>query len=440
MLFYLSCLLKASLSFIILTKFISDFTVDTSLIVFTSLQIILLDYIIFKDNDTAVKHISFSLSYLKKLERYLFLWSVDNHAYNNANNGAIKFKTIRSVNSKNYNRNGRKLETVKTANCKSNTAEMSESIGAPRPGLFAFTVLVSVLSFFCGSLFFFVSPLYSHEHVVIPDLKGLKQYSAGTNFMSFDGYLISYFKIKYNKDISRGEARKIIKDTLKNKSGYAVTTNDAAIDRINSVNICTTDDFEYKYNQCIAKLQNTIHSLRAINSGVERHTPEILSVAYSSAVKIGNTCSNISRANTSSPMANGFKKSRLAVRSSSTKINKPKNPVEAKLKRGTKCAVLLPFKNKNKQIGGAAANIEENAIYGIKNYLAHKGFCVISGADVAGVCFNLDKLDKFTINELSAKFDADYIITGSIDAESNAYLKVIDASNHKLYNSLDCLN
>jgi hypothetical protein len=299
---------------------------------------------------------------------------------------------------------------------------------------------VSVLSLFCGSLFFFVSPLYSHEHIVIPDLKGLKQYSADTNFMSFDGYLISYFKIKYNKDISRGEARKIIKDAFKNKSEYAVTANDTAIAKINSVNIGAADDFEYKYNECVTKLQNTIHSLRIINGGVKRHAPEMLSATHSSAVKINNTCLAVSCAKSSSRTADGFKKSSLAVQSSSAVLNKLKTPVEAKLKRGTKRAVLLPFKNKNKQAGAAAAISEENAIYSIKNYLTHKGFSVVSGADVAGVCFNLDKLDKSTINELAAKFDADYVVTGSIDAESNAYLKVIDASNHKLYNSFDCLN
>lgn len=351
MLFYLSCLLKASLSFIILTKFISEFTVDTSLVVFVSLQIILLDYIIFKDNDIPLKRISFSLSYLKKLDRYLF----------------------------------------------------------SLPGSVSYMIPISVLSLFCGSLFFFVSPLYSHEHIVIPDLKGLKQYSADTNFMSFDGYLISYFKIKYNKDISRGEAHKIIKDALKNKSEYAIASNDKAIAKINSVNIGAADNFEEKYNECIIKLQNTIQSMRVINSGVNRHAPEMMPAA-------------------------------VELKAKEVKI--PACREQAKPKYGTKRAVLLPFKNKAKKgaTGDSITNSEENAAYSIKNYLSHKGFSVISGADVAGVCFNLDNLDKSTINELAAKFGADYIVTGSIDADANAYLKVIDASSHKIYNSFDCLN
>lgn len=352
MLFYLSCLLKASLSFIILTKFISEFTVDTSLVVFVSLQIILLDYIIFKDNDIPLKRISFSFSYLKKLDRYLF----------------------------------------------------------SLPGSVSYMIPVSVLSLFCGSLFFFVSPLYSHEHIVIPDLKGLKQYSADTNFMSFDGYLVSYFKIKYNKDISRGEARKIIKDALKNKSEYAVAANDMAIAKINSVNIGATDNFEEKYNQCITKLQNTIQSMRVINAGVKRQAPKMMPAAV-----------------------------KLIKAKEVEKIKIPLCPEQAKPKYGTKRAVLLPFKNKAKK-GGSITNSEENAAYSIKNYLSHKGFSVISGAEVAGVCFNLDNLDKSTINELASKFGADYIVTGSIDADANAYLKVIDASSHKIYNSFDCLN
>ncbi len=392
MLFYLSCLLKASLSFIILTKFISGFTVDTSLVVFVSLQIILLDYIIFKDNDIPVKRISFSFSYLKKLERYIFLW----------------------------------------------------------PGLFASIVPVSVLSLFCGSLFFFVSPLYSHEHIVIPDLKGLKQYSADTNFMSFDGYLISYFKIKYNKDISRGEARKIIKDALKNKSEYVIAANDKAIAKINSVNIGGADNFEKKYNECIIKLQNTIQSMRIINGSVKRHATEMMPAAHAPVIKRYNA-GPAAKCPETHGKAGSLKQSSLAVQSSKSELINAKEvkkiemsvcSAQAKPKCGTKRAVLLPFKNKAKK-GGASGSIttsEENAVYSIKNYLSYKGFSVISGADVAGVCFNLDNLDKSTINELAARFGADYIVTGSIDADANAYLKVIDASNHKIYNSFDCLN
>lgn len=392
MLFYLSCLLKASLSFIILTKFISEFTVDTALIVFVSLQIILLDYIIFKDNDIPVKRISFSLSYLKKLDRYLF----------------------------------------------------------SLPGSVSYMIPVSVLSLFCGSLFFFVSPLYSHEHIVIPDLKGLKQYSADTNFMSFDGYLISYFKIKYNKDISRGEARKIIKDALKNKSEYAIAANDMAIAKINSVNIGAADNYEEKYNECVIKLQNTIQSMRIINGSVKRHAPEMMPATHAPFIKRDNAGSDAKYLETQH-RAVSLKQSSLAVQSSKPelinakevkKIEMPICPAQVKPKCGTKRAVLLPFKNKAKK-GGAGSNIvasEENAVYSIKNYLSYKGFSVISGADVSGVCFNLDNLDKSTINELAAKFGADYIVTGSIDADANAYLKVIDASNHKIYNSFDCLN
>ncbi len=414
MLFYLSCLLKASLSFIILTKFITEFTVDTSLIVFVSLQIILLDYIIFKDNDIPASRVSFSISYLKKLEPYLFLWRHDDD--NDAYNGGLKFKVTRSAG---LNKSSGRTAIKKNPAAKLKINSAPEPISSLRPGFFTVIMPFSILSLFCGSLFFFVSPLYSHEYIVIPDLKGLKPYSAETNFMSFDGYLVSYFKIKYNKDISRGEAHKIIKGALKNKSEYVIASNDKAIAKINSVNIVGPDNFKEKYNECIIKLQNTIQSLKIINGGQKRYDSETPPFSSkNSLIKNDNAVSRIVCVKTS-----GWK----------SKSNR------------TKRAVILPFKNKVKTRTADVSDdkiafVEGNTAYSIKNYLSHKGFSVISGADVAGVCFNLDNLDKSTVNELAAKFSADYIVTGSIDADLNAYLKVIEASSYKVYNSFDCLN
>jgi hypothetical protein len=83
---------------------------------------------------------------------------------------------------------------------------------------------------------------------------------------------------------------------------------------------------------------------------------------------------------------------------------------------------------------------EEGALIEAKKTLAGKGFSVVSGAEISGVCFNLDNLNKSTVRTLAKKFDANYIITGSIADGADARFKIIDASANKTFSSFDSLN
>ncbi|HNY11145.1 MAG TPA: hypothetical protein PKK26_06095 [Candidatus Wallbacteria bacterium] len=58
---------------------------------------------------------------------------------------------------------------------------------------------------------FLSSPLLSKSGIAIPDISSLKPYSSGTHFMSLEGYVISYVRVNYGKEISPAEARKIIR-------------------------------------------------------------------------------------------------------------------------------------------------------------------------------------------------------------------------------------
>ncbi|HBC73603.1 MAG: hypothetical protein A2008_06260 [Candidatus Wallbacteria bacterium GWC2_49_35] len=377
MLFYLSFMLKAVLAFSILAKFISGFMVDTSFIVFLSAQIIMLDYVIFKDREMARKNISISFSYLNDIMKYLYIGDV---RFDKKFSGGLK------------------------------TAGKQFSI-------LGFISAATVSSFLCGSIFFFASPLYSQENITIPDLSGLKQFTAETNFMSFEGYIISYFKIKYDREISRGEARKIVKSAFKKKSAYEKISNDEAIAKVNSAKIgADYEEFDKKYSECVIKLRNTIDSIRKINGHMVREG--------SGACACPNRCS---------------KKSYRIIKLSA--CQKKAGRVTDKIcridaKYNVKRVVLLPFKKK----ANVSGSEEESAFIEAKKTLADKGFSVVSGADIAGVCFNLDNLNKSTVRTLAKKFDANYIITGSIADGADASLKIIDAAANKTFSSFDCLN
>lgn len=378
MLFYLSCLLKAVLAFSVLAKFISGFMVDMSFIVFVSMQIVMLDYIIFKDREMARKNISISFSYLNDIMKYLYIGDV---RFDKKFSGGLK-------------------------------------AAGKQFSILGFISAATVSSFLCGSIFFFASPLYSQENITIPDLSGLKQFTADTNFMSFEGYIISYFKIKYDREISRGEARKIVKSAFSKKSAYEKISNDEAIANVNSANISAdSEEFDKKYNECVIILRNTIDSIRKING----HTVREGSGAFAGPDEDAKT-----------PCMKA--ESSCCVKMQCCVKNKicPGNS-----KYNTKRAILLPFKKKT----GVSASDEETAVNEAKKRLTDNGFSVVSGSDVAGVCFNLDNLNRSTVKSLAKKFDANYIVTGSIaGGGAGTEFKIIDASQNKSCRSFECIN
>lgn len=58
-------------------------------------------------------------------------------------------------------------------------------------------------------------PSISAEDITVPNLSKIKPFSSEANMMSLEGYVISYCKIHHGKKISKSEARRIIKRSLK---------------------------------------------------------------------------------------------------------------------------------------------------------------------------------------------------------------------------------
>lgn len=94
-------------------------------------------------------------------------------------------------------------------------------IGLRKYGERASQISVLVFTLAAGSLMFFVLPSFSSDSIVIPDLTGIRPFSAEANYMSLEGYVASYC-LAHGRAISRGEARMMVKQAL--KSGRTVIT------------------------------------------------------------------------------------------------------------------------------------------------------------------------------------------------------------------------
>jgi len=80
-------------------------------------------------------------------------------------------------------------------------------------GFHAVLALCAIVSFFL------LPPLFSKDAITIPDVSSLTPFTAETNFMSLEGYAVSFVRVNYGKDITLAEARKLIKAAAKRAGG-----------------------------------------------------------------------------------------------------------------------------------------------------------------------------------------------------------------------------
>ena len=86
------------------------------------------------------------------------------------------------------------------------------------------TLFLVFLSFIV--LFNFCAPSFSTENIQLPDLSKIRPFSAAANYMSLEGFVASYCRVNYGMDLSRGEARRMVKENLKTHGhGHALVTS-----------------------------------------------------------------------------------------------------------------------------------------------------------------------------------------------------------------------
>jgi len=84
-----------------------------------------------------------------------------------------------------------------------------------------------IISF--GLVMIFVIPSFSSDDVIrIPDIRGIKPFSSEANYMSLEGFVATYCRM-HGHEITRAEARKLVKAALAGNFDTAVIVKDEAV-------------------------------------------------------------------------------------------------------------------------------------------------------------------------------------------------------------------
>ena len=213
-------------------------------------------------------------------------------------------------------------------------------------------ITISALLIFLTFSFIYALPSFCEEAgISIPDVSAIKPFSAEANYMSLEGFVMSYCSVTYGRCISRGEARKLIKESRRTHK-YAGEPLSMSV---------RADDSGVS--------EKTLHS----NIVIERpKTP------YSDKV---------------AAKYNEFAEYRK---------NKSEMTLEAKK------VVILPFRN---IVDEHMPAVEYVSLY-TERFFRDKGFetVVLSGSDI-----DVNSLGKRELNEIAAKYGADLVVTGDIN-------------------------
>ncbi len=107
---------------------------------------------------------------------------------------------------------------------------------------------VMTLCFAVGSVMFLVLPSFSSDYIIIPDLTGIRPFTAEANYMSLEGYVASYC-LAHGRAISRGEARMMVKEALKAKK----VTVTQLVDEEKKIVLSKMNSDVYMCDDCISK-------------------------------------------------------------------------------------------------------------------------------------------------------------------------------------------
>jgi|GEM_PF-6667048 len=228
-------------------------------------------------------------------------------------------------------------------------------------GRFSHTKMFAVMLFFSFLFFiglFIYAPAFSGGDIIIPGLSSLQPFTRETNYLSIEGYVSTYVRINYGKNISHAEAKKIIKNSQKQKQ--ASISNSESIRetkfRISRNNVLLKN--------ILANYKNSSNKNKKNEIKIKNEPPSLI---YESKAKTTKT---------------GFK-----------------------TQGGT--ALLIPFKNLTNK-----TESWDHVSYYIKKYFQNKNINVIQMEPAAEGCF---KKQPTAILDAARKFNANYIISGEIE-------------------------
>lgn len=230
-----------------------------------------------------------------------------------------------------------------------------------------------------GTVMFLVLPSFSSDYIVIPDLTGIKPFTAEANYMSLEGYVASYC-LSRGRAISRGEARKLVKEALKPR-GAVISKPCAA-----AVKTYTVNDCGYRAAECPA--ETTIVDCR----------PDCSCSACAQPL-------TIERYN---QMLKNYRS-----RSANTISVRP-----GRLTYGRGRVAVLPFTNKS-----GSAEASSRVYNAVADEFKNKGYSVIDVSRVTNLISNPEGLSEYELARIAQCLEADMIVCGEIKRYSR-YKKV----------------
>lgn len=224
----------------------------------------------------------------------------------------------------------------------------------------------AVIYIFCvstASVMFYIIPSFSAEKITIPDIRGLKPFSAQTNYMSLDGYVMAYCQ-SHGHDISRGEARKLIKEAMKMQEGGSagVEVNSKAVSEKNETAAAAEPIAEKKLIAVHPNTQKTFSRSEVMTKYNEIRHPSV------------------------------------------------ENQLNERVYPGKKRVAVIPFENltENKMaVQRVNQKIEEEFI--------EKGYEVIEPDRVRAVAADINSLTEEDMQKISQNLNADLVVTGTIN-------------------------
>jgi|GEM_PF-3949410 len=263
---------------------------------------------------------------------------------------------------------------------------------------------------FCVSIaiaLFQVVPSFSNDGITVPNLSGLKPFTAETNYMSLEGYVISFCRA-HGQEISRGEARKIVKEAKKSSVTLSTTGKPKQSRRENEIcehQKCNSHS-HYGCAECYGAAacrscgqQNlAIESEKALKTNCNAQEPEQKPVCQSISCSAGSCGNHNIKYDISGYRYNSLR----------TSSDRP-----GRIHFGAGRVVVIPFKNNtsNNEAGVKVFNA-------IADEFRSKGYAVVDPERVATYVTDPSNLNECDLARISNQFEADMIITGDINRYS----------------------
>jgi hypothetical protein len=273
------------------------------------------------------------------------------------------------------------------------------------------SVLVFCLA--VGTVMFLVLPSFSSDCIMIPDLTGIRPFSAEANYMSLEGYVASYC-LSRGRAISRGEARKLVKEALKSR-GAAISKPCASVVKTYTVNDCGCRAADCRHNISV-KYVNNARNLSVVPVNCQAACVSDCATGCPAATAVVNCRPDCSCSACVQPLTIERYDRMLKTyrsRSANTISVRP-----GRLTYGRGRVAVLPFTNKSGR-DEASSRVYKAVADEFKN----KGYSVIDISRVTNLISNPEGLSEYELARIAQCLEADMIVCGEIKRYSR-YKKV----------------